>query len=525
MFERRVFAIAVRSCLPVFRLISLLVLAALLTLTSGGCARGNTASRLGDKAAAERAAAAESRKEEPQQAGQSRGQGPAALLSGSDLGVAYQFILESFVDQVDHAALIEAAAGSTRQQLAEAGALPVDTAPLDLLPLPTTNPARDWSDFGAAFDGLIQRHPAWSQRARPDYGALRNMLESLDDNHSSFLTADESRRRAETTYSGIGIRIARPDRAGPPVVVEVFAASPASLSGVLVGDRIVGIGEQQTAQLRLSEVADLVRGPQGSEVVLQIERTAARGPVMVRAVRRRIDSPLADGQILEPGVGYIRIRSFGQTTAERVGALLVEQRQAGAQGWLIDLRGNPGGDLEIVRRVAGYFLVNRVIGISVDRTGQREGIMSEPRQLSVRAPLVVLIDGDSGSGSEILAAALQEYQLATLVGQKSAGSVGIANGRQLSDGSVVQLTVRRLLSASGAQLDRVGVQPDEIMPLTAEDLEAGRDPQRDRAVQLLRERFELPPSPILIRVNRVRRYSDVGIYSRAARGFRREGRL
>jgi carboxyl-terminal processing protease len=272
-------------------------------------------------------------------------------------------------------------------------------------------------------------------------------------------------------------------------VVEVFPSSPAAQAGVRIGDRIKTVGDQPVDQLPLSGVADLIRGPQGSEIAVQLERTAAGGPITIRAARRSITTAEADGQALEPGVGYIKIRSFGETVAERVGRLLLEQRQAGAQGWVIDLRGNPGGNLTAVSRVAGYFMNNRQIGISVDRSGQRDALMAEQRPFAVRAPLVVLIDGDSGSGSEILAAAFKEHQLATLVGQKTAGSVGIANTRQLSDGSTIQITVRRLLSASGAQLDRLGVEPDESATLTAQDLEAGRDPQRDRAIQLVRQRI------------------------------------
>jgi carboxyl-terminal processing protease len=132
---------------------------------------------------------------------------------------------------------------------------------------------------------------------------------------------------------------------------------------------------------------------------------------------------------------------------------------------------------------------SRPIGVSVDRSGQRQAIFAEQRPFTVKAPFVLLIDGESNSGAEILAAAFKEYQLAPLVGQTSAGNVGIGDMRQLSDGSMVQVTVRRLLSASGAQIDRLGVQPDESAALTAEDLEAGRDPQRDRAVELLRERL------------------------------------
>jgi len=457
------------------------------------CSRGGAASPQGDRAAAQRAAQAESRQQQPSGSGRTSGQTRAAtqpaLLSGGDLGLAYHFILENYVDKVDYSSLLDASEQALSRSVRESGALPVDADPIDLLPLTSGNADRDWSTFSNAFDAVIQRHPDWSQQARPDYLAIRKMVESLDDNHSSFLTADETRRRAETSYSGIGVRIARPDPQGPPVVVEVFQSSPAAIAGVRIGDRITAVADRPVAQAPLDQVADLIRGPQGSEVVLQIERTAAGGPVTARAFRKTIDAPQADGQVLDGKVGYIKIRSFGETVAERVGRLLLEQRQAGAQGWLIDVRGNPGGSLPAVSQVAGYFLETRPIGVSIDRTGQREAIFGQARAFTVKAPLVLLVDGDTGSGAELLAAAFKEYQTATLVGQRTAGSVGIATTRPMSDGSTVQVTVRRLLSASGGQLDRIGVQPDEAVTLTAQDLEAGRDPQRDHAAQLLRQRL------------------------------------
>lgn len=467
---------------------SLLALLALVLLAA--CSRGGGAatSPQGDRAAAERAAASEGR-QQGGVAGQARAPAQPSLLSGSDLGVAYRFILESHVDRVDYAGLIEAASAALGEGIRESGALPIDSAAVDFLPLASGNPERDWSAFSTAFDSVVQRYPEWSLQTRLDYLAIRKMLESLGDNHSSFLTADESRRRAETNFSGIGVLIRRPQPQGPPVVGEVFQSSPAALAGIRVGDRIRAVGEQLVDQLPLEEVANLIRGPQGSEVVLQLDRTAAGGPITVRVFRRSLNIPQADGQLLDSRMGYIKIRSFGETVAEAVGRLLLEQRQAGAQGWIIDLRGNPGGNLQAVARVAGYFMESRPIGVSVDRSGQRQAIFAEQRPFTVKAPFVLLIDGESNSGAEILAAAFKEYQLAPLVGQTSAGNVGIGDMRQLSDGSMVQVTVRRLLSASGAQIDRLGVQPDESAALTAEDLEAGRDPQRDRAVELLRERL------------------------------------
>jgi carboxyl-terminal processing protease len=460
----------------------------LLSLVALACTPGGASSAQGDRAAAQRAASVESR-QQAVTSGQ-RPTAPATLLTSTDLSIAYHFILENYVDQVDYATLIEAARAAVAQEVAEAGALPIDSAPMDLLPLPTGNAEKDWQVFSNSLVAVVQRHSEWSLQDRPDYLAVRKMVESLNDSHSSLITADDARRRAEAAYSGIGVRLTRQDAQSPPLIVEVFQSSPAAIAGVRAGDRILTVDDRSVAPLALGDIADLIRGPQGSEVVLGLERTAAGGPVTVRAFRRAINTPVADGGVIDPKIGYIRVRSFGDTTPDRVGALLTEMRPVGLQGLILDLRGNPGGNLQAVAKVAGYFMDPRPIGISVDRAGQREAIFAEPRPLQpTKLPLVTLIDGDSGSGSEILAASLREYQLSALVGQRSAGSVGLANTLPLSDGSSLQVTVRRLLSPSGTQLDRVGVQPDEMVPLTAEDLEAGRDPQRDRAVAVLKQRM------------------------------------
>jgi carboxyl-terminal processing protease len=452
------------------------------------CAPGGASSALGDPAAARRAAAAEGGQQAP--ASTQRQAAPAQLLSSTDISIAYHFILNNYVDQLDYVTLIEAARAAVAQNVAAAGALPIDSAPMDLFPLSTGDADRDWDLFSTSLAAVIQRHPDWSLQNRPDYLAIRTMLETLKDSHSTLITADDARRQAESAYSGIGVRLTRQDLQSPPMIVEVFPSSPAAGAGVRAGDRIIAVNDRSVTSLALSDIAEQIRGPQGSEVVLQLDRTAAQGPVTVRAVRRPITTPVAEGKLIRPRIGYIRVRSFGDTTPDRVGALLTEWRPAGLQGLLLDLRGNPGGSIQAVTRVAGYFMSARPIGITVDRTGQREEIVAEPRPLQPsKLPLVVLIDGDSGSGSEILAASLRDYQLATVVGQKSAGSVNLATDVSLSDGSAIRVTVRRLLTSKGAQLDGAGVEPDESVPLSAQDLEAGRDPQLNRALALLEQRL------------------------------------
>ena len=466
-----------------------LVLCSLVVQLAAGCGRGGPASPQGDPRAAQRAATAESRQAQPQGRGQN--EPPPSLLSSLDLALVYQFILEGFVEPVQPGTLVEAASSGVRETVQQDGGLPIVSAPLDILPLPSGDGEREWSAFSTAYDAVIQRYPDWSLQARPDYLAVRKMVDALGDGHSGFRTAEQVRRNAETSYSGIGVRVAKPEPNGPPVVKDVFRSSPAAAAGLRSGDRIVGVGDRQVAQLPIGEVVDLIRGPQNSEVVLQIERSSAPAPLTLRVTRRPVTAPEAEGEVLEGTIGYIRLFGFGSTAAERVGSLLLEQGRQGAKAWILDLRGNPGGNLETAGKVAGYFMEPRPIGIAVDRDGQRQPILAEQRPLRLTSgvPLAVLIDGESGSASEVLAASFKEYQLATLIGQKTAGSVGIAVSRSLSDGSEVLITVSKLVTPSGGQIDKLGVQPDESVTLAARDLESGRDPQRERAVQVLRQRL------------------------------------
>jgi carboxyl-terminal processing protease len=175
---------------------------------------------------------------------------------------------------------------------------------------------------------------------------------------------------------------------------------------------------------------------------------------------------------------------------EMVQRFLTQGRSQGARAWVLDLRGNPGGDLRAVARVAANFIENRPVGVAVDRSGSRTPINAEGRPAIPPAPIVVLVDRETSSGAEILASAIQEYQIGPIVGTTTSGSVGIASSQQLSDGSAIQLTISRLVSPSGQQLDKVGVEPDVSIDVTIADLERGQDPQLLRALELLLGRIQ-----------------------------------
>lgn len=464
------------------RLVTVVLLAAMLqACTDAGSATGRPemASRRVDTPAGKPSATSNQTGTRPPIAGP---------LSGSEIGQVYRFIVENYVDSVDHAALIEAANGALREASTSASALPVDTAPLDGAPLPAGSPERDWVGFSRAFDAVVQKHQRWASETRPDWTVLRKMLAVLEDSHAVFLDPEEVQRLSETTFSGVGVRMAKRDKALPPVVVEVFDNSPARKSGIKPGDHITAVDGKPTAEMAVNEVVRSVRGQQGSPVTLTVNRTG-QAPKDYPLVRARVDPPRVEGGSYNQ-VGYLRIRGFADGVPEQVQQVLSQGTQRGARVWIMDLRGNSGGSVEAMARVASIFIGQQPVAMVEDRSGDKTPIGFEARGPALRVPLVVLVDKETASGAEILAAALREYRVAAIVGTQTAGNVGIARPQPLPDGSAVQVTIGRLTTPNGTPLDKVGIQPDELAEVTDANLEAEQDPVMSKAIEVLASRVQ-----------------------------------
>ena len=405
-------------------------------------------------------------------------------LSSTEIGLVYQFILQRYVEKVDHTTLVESAIAAMSETGLNANALPLDTAPIDLVPLPTGEPDRDWSAFARGYDALVGKHPEWAARTRPDWAVLRKMVSALNDDHSLFIEPKEMRRMNETGFTGVGIRVTRPSAEELPHVTEVFRDSPAAKAGVKPGDQIVAVDGNATNGRSLTEIVNAIRGAQGTRVVLSMVR-GGQPPVDIQISRAPVDAPRVEGAVRGGVLGFLRIRSFGEGVPEQVQQFLTQGRNRGAQAWIVDLRGNPGGSLEAMARVATNFIESRPVGVAVDRNGQQEPIVAPGRPAIPRFPFVVIVDRETSSAAELLVAAIKEYQVAPIVGARTAGSVGLASPQPLSDGSAIQITIRRLASPSGATIDKQGVQPDVEATLTVDDLQRGDDPQLLRALELL----------------------------------------
>jgi carboxyl-terminal processing protease len=407
-------------------------------------------------------------------------------MSSAELGLVYRAILERYVERLDHAQLIRVAADGLRSALRDEAALPMASISLDLLPAPSGSVDRDWAAFAVAYDSVVQKLPTWSNDSHADWIVVRHMVESLADGHSLFLTPDDVKRRNETTYGGIGVRLARSDQGQMPLVGEVFPNSPAEAAGMKSGDRIVEVEGQDLTGKALPDVVQLIRGPSDTEVSLRVRRLNSPELIEFRLRRAQVQIEPVTGGLSANGVGYLRIRTFSdENVPDMALRLLVRERELGARALLLDLRGNPGGSLTAVTRVAGMFVENLPIGFQV-RQGQQTRIVAESSGPLTRGmPVVVLVDEETASGGEILAAALREYGVASVVGTNTAGNVAVAVEIPLPDGSAIQITEHRYETPSGAKLDRVGVKPDETVEMSDTDIEAGRDPQLTRALEIL----------------------------------------
>jgi C-terminal peptidase prc len=415
-------------------------------------------------------------------------------LTASDLYLGYRAILDDYVDPIDDTQLVTAAEDTLRQQLQQQAVLPMVSLPLALAAGPVGDADRDWQSFGDAYDAVVGKLPDWADSDHPDWQVLKAMAESVHDGHTSFLTPDEARRRNETSFAGIGVVLSRPQDNQPPLISEIFPNSPAAGSGLKRGDRIVGVDGQDISGKTVADVASLIRGQAGTQVRLRIQRLISPQPqeYTMRRAQVQVEQVVAR-QVGNSPIAYLRVRSFqDDSVAQQALGFLQRGRQIGVRGWVLDLRGNPGGALQAVVTLASGFVdeSHATIGYEIDRA-RHQTPLTTPQQLGLTdgTPVVVLVDHDTASGAEILTAALQEAQIAPVVGVKTAGSVGVANQLPLADGSVMQVTQQRFVSPSGAQLDGNGVTPDQTVEITDEDLQNDRDPQLARAVQLLAQKL------------------------------------
>jgi carboxyl-terminal processing protease len=312
------------------------------------------------------------------------------------------------------------------------------------------------------------------------YAAIRGLVEAVgDEGHTEFFTAEEARAVSESlsgTFVGIGIRV-NEDADGVPYVYAIIPNTPAEEAGLQRGDRLLSVDGKETTDESVEQTVSRVRGPEGEDVTLTIGRDGS-ADFDVTITRRKFDLPLVSwAMVPDRSVAMIRLDQFASGAGDAVKKAITEAREAGATSIIFDLRGNPGGYVGEAVTVASQFVPDGLVFQAFDRSGERKDNDVEPGGLATDIPLVVLVDADSASSSEIVSGAIQDSGRGELVGDKTFGTGTVLGKYDLADGSSLRIGVERWLTRDGRPIWHEGIEPDvkvtldeETAPLLPDDI-------------------------------------------------------
>lgn len=329
------------------------------------------------------------------------------------------------------------------------------------------------------------------------YGSIRGLLDSLDDPYSRFMEPkahQEMRIRLRGSYSGIGIYIGIKDKL--LMVISPIPGTPAAKAGLKAKDKILTIDGKPTKDMALDVAVSYIRGPKGTKVKLGIIRGSAKDPKEYVISRENIVIKSTEFKMLPDDIAYIKLNTFEKQSAptEMKNAIYDALRKK-AKGLIVDLRNNGGGLLDNSIQIGSFFIKSGEIIVStVDRDGTRD-VRYSTGDIIWRGPLVVLVNEASASASEILAGALKDNKVATLVGSKTFGKASVQSVRVLQDDSAVLLTIAKYLTPSGGDISKKGIMPDVVIDLPTKEAEAEelekseKDIQLDRAVEIMKKQI------------------------------------
>lgn len=293
-------------------------------------------------------------------------------------------------------------------------------------------------------------------------GVYRGMVASLGDIYSYYYTQEELESLMQQTqgiYYGIGAGVSLDTTTSYPKIIKVYDGTPAQEAGLREEDIIYEVEGETTYGLDLTEVVSRIKGDEGSWVNLTIVREGETDYLSIDVQRRKVNIPTVEFQMLEDGMAYIIISEFDDITVDQFTEALAMARGNGMKGLILDLRSNPGGSLDAVVKIAQKILPEGRIVYTEDKYGQRKEYTCDgTKQLEV--PLVVLINGNSASASEILAGAVKDYGIGTLVGTTTYGKGIVQSVIPMSDGSAVKVTISSYFTPNGNDIHGTGVAPD-----------------------------------------------------------------
>jgi carboxyl-terminal processing protease len=318
------------------------------------------------------------------------------------------------------------------------------------------------------------------------YGGIRGMVQSYNDPYTAFFEPPATQQQSQQLagkFGGIGANLRR--ETDGRIVLSPFPDRPAAQAGVRDGDVLVKINAQAvTPEMTLDTILQLLRGEVGTPVTIEITRGARALEVTITRTEISVPSVMWRGLSETPTIGYVAIGIFAQPTTDELIRAIDDLRSKGATRLILDLRDNGGGLLDAAVDVASQFVEGTIV-IEARRTGGDRDFPANQTGAARDLPIVVLVNGNTASASEIVAGAIQDRGRGKLIGDQTYGKGSVQNILPLSDGSSLHVTVAQWLTPNRRQITGKGLTPDVVVGRTPEDVNAGRDPQLAKAIEEL----------------------------------------
>jgi carboxyl-terminal processing protease len=322
-------------------------------------------------------------------------------------------------------------------------------------------------------------------------GAISGLFDSLGDDYTVFMPPSDAQKFSEDIsgeFSGIGAEIGIRD--GQLVVVSPMKNSPAEKAGLKPMDKILMVDSENTDGLTTDDAVKIIRGERGTAVVLTVFRDSWAEPKEISIIRDTIQIPTMDWE-MKGDIAYVQLYNFYEKAPYLFYQMAIDFSQYNPKGMVLDLRNDPGGYLNVAINLAGWFMDSgKVVVIEEFGNGEKQEYTSYGNGYFKNIPVVVLVNEGSASASEILAGALRDIRGSKLVGEKTFGKGTVQEVEQLSDGSLAKITVAHWRLPNGLIIEKNGLEPDYEAEITEEDFIAGRDPQLEKAMEVLREQMQ-----------------------------------
>jgi carboxyl-terminal processing protease len=328
-------------------------------------------------------------------------------------------------------------------------------------------------------------------------GSIAGMVSALKDPYTVYFTKEQMKVFTENTsgsYVGIGVSLTM-DAEGLLTVVEAFPESPAKDEGIMSGDKIVKVDDQDVTTISDQDyIISMIKGEENTKVKITVFRPSEGTYLDFDIIRKKIKIENITSEVIDGNIGYIKINMFDSEMAKYFGNHLNGLLDKNIKGLIIDLRDNPGGDYNEVCAIADRLLPEGLIVYTEDKLGNRSERKSDSKELDI--PLAILVNGYSASASEILSGAVKDHDKGTLIGTKTFGKGLVQAVQELQDGSGLKVTVARYFTPSGVCIHKEGIQPDIVVELNEKysNLPVSQVPREDdaqlkKAIEVIREQI------------------------------------